>query len=167
MKFFSGFCFEDESTLFDSYVEKNEFVVAGFSYGAIQALKYTLKSKERIDTLILLSPAFFNDKDAKFKKMQLLFFAKDSQNYMQHFVQNVCHPSKQDITAYINKGTKEQLQELLYYDWSDLERIDPTIKIEIHLGAKDKIIDAQTAHNFFKNYGQSYLYRDFGHLLSS
>lgn len=70
MKFFSGFCLANEQELFAPYLIRSDFTVAGFSYGAIKALKYAITCNERIDTLQLFSPAFFQDKDAKFKKLQ-------------------------------------------------------------------------------------------------
>ncbi|WP_238593468.1 hypothetical protein [Sulfurospirillum diekertiae] len=79
MKFFSGFCLANEQELFSSYLNQSDFTVAGFSYGAIKAFEYTLTCKERIDTLQLFSPAFFEDKDAKFKKLQTLSFSKNSE----------------------------------------------------------------------------------------
>jgi len=165
MKYFSGFSFQNESEIFTPLLPQNDFCIAGFSYGAIKALRYTLQSPHRIDKLILLSPAFFNDKDTTFKKMQLLSFAKDPQKYMDNFIQNVAYPTSIDLSRYIKMGSKEELKDLLEYDWSDLDKLDSNIKLEIHLGAKDKIIDAKKAHEFFKNYGESYLYKNFGHLL--
>ena len=35
--YFSGFCFFEESKLFDEYLIKNDFTLNGFSYGAIKA----------------------------------------------------------------------------------------------------------------------------------
>ncbi|MDX4071839.1 alpha/beta hydrolase, partial [Aliarcobacter skirrowii] len=34
--FFSGFCFFNESSLFEEYLQDGDFVVSGFSYGAIK-----------------------------------------------------------------------------------------------------------------------------------
>jgi len=166
MKYFSGFSFFNESEIFNSFLPQNDFCVAGFSYGAIKALRYTLQSPHRIDKLILLSPAFFNDKNAKFKKIQILFFAKEPQKYIDNFIQNVTYPASLDLSSYIKIGSKEELKDLLEYDWSDLDKLDANIKLEIHLGAKDKIINPKKAHEFFKNYGESYLYKNYGHLLN-
>lgn len=65
MKFFSGFSLQNESYLFDSFIKNSDYTVCGFSYGAIKAFEYTIKQIEngnRIDTLQLLSPAFFRVK---------------------------------------------------------------------------------------------------------
>ena len=51
MTYFSGFCLHDEEALFERFLMRNDFCVAGFSYGAIKALNYALTSQKRIDTL--------------------------------------------------------------------------------------------------------------------
>ena len=66
-KYFSGFCFENESEIFDEYLEINDFTVSGFSYGAIKAFEEVLASNKRVDKLQLFSPAFFQSFDKKFK----------------------------------------------------------------------------------------------------
>jgi predicted esterase len=78
MIYFSGFCFQNEQILFENFLLKNDFTVAGFSYGAIRAFEYALKNRHRIDTLQLFSPAFFQDKSESFKKLQLLAFQKNN-----------------------------------------------------------------------------------------
>ena len=165
MKYFSGFCFNDEKELFSDFVEESDFSIAGFSYGAIKALQYTLHSQKRVDKLILLSPAFFLNKDEKFKKMQLLFFKKDPQSYIQNFVKNTLFPSQKNLQNYIHTGCYSELKELLYYDWQDLKKLHKDIKVEIHLGAKDKIVDTKDACEFFKEYGECFFYKNYGHLL--
>jgi len=80
MKFFSGFCFQNEKDIFKDYIEEGDFKVAGFSYGAIKAFEYVLNSKERIDKLQLFSPAFFQSKSEKFKKLQLPVEVKKQQS---------------------------------------------------------------------------------------
>lgn len=62
MRYFSGFCFQNEEALFEPYLIKSDFTVAGFSYGAIKAMEYAFTCKTRIDTLQLFSPAFFKIK---------------------------------------------------------------------------------------------------------
>jgi len=165
MKYFSGFCFENEFELFKPFVTPNDFCVVGFSYGAINALRYALWANVRIDSLILLSPAYFVPTDEKFKKMQLLFYKKDRQNYLQNFAQNACHPSSTEIEKYIKPSPENDLKDLLYYDWKEIEKLPKDIRVEVHLGAKDKIIDASAAKEFFTQYAQCYVYKDYGHLL--
>ena len=90
--FFSGFCFKNESKLFDEYLERNDFTISGFSYGAIKAFEKAINCETRIDKLQLLSPAFFQNKDEKFKKMQLMFFKKDEEQYIKNFLENIKSP---------------------------------------------------------------------------
>ena len=69
MKFYSGFSLQNESHFFDSFILKSDYCVCGFSYGAIKALRYAkeqLENRQRIDTLQLFSPAFFQTKTQKF-----------------------------------------------------------------------------------------------------
>ncbi len=168
MKFFSGFCFSGEKELFASYLNSSDFCVAGFSYGAINALKYAIACKTRIDTLQLFSPAFFQDKDEKFKKLQLSAFRRNKQNYMQNFMQNVIFPSNKEIGSFIKMGNIEELEELLYYSWSEselLELIKRGVEIEVYLGEKDAIINPLECSSFFANYATIYSFKNFGHLL--
>ena len=77
MRFYSGFSLSNDKQLFEPYLKESEFCVAGFSYGAIKAFNDTLNSKTRVDTLQLFSPAFFQDKNEKFKRMQMMYINKD------------------------------------------------------------------------------------------
>lgn len=166
--FFSGFCFENEAELFIDYLEKGDFIVNGFSYGAIKAFQKVLNSKERIDKLQLFSPAFFQNKDAKFKKMQLMFFKKDENEYIKNFLQNVKSPNTKNIEKYFCKGNFEELKELLEFVWKkeDLESlVSKGIKIEVFLGEKDLIINSNEAKEFFKEFATVYYFKDKGHLL--
>ena len=89
MKFFSGFCFQNEKEIFKDYKQEGDFILGGFSYGAIKAFEYALSSKSRIDKLQLFSPAFFQNRDEKFKKLQLIYFKKDPELYINNFFKNV------------------------------------------------------------------------------
>ncbi len=167
-KYFSGFCFENESKLFREYLVENDFTVSGFSYGAIKAFEEVLNSSARIDKLQLFSPAFFNDKDEKFKRMQLMFFKKDKKAYCKTFLENVLYLTDKDVDKYINLGTYEQLEELLYYKWSDEKTkklLEKGTKIEVFLGEKDKIIDSKKAKEFFVNFATVYYIKNKGHIL--
>ena len=166
--FFSGFCFSSESELFFDYLEEGEFIVSGFSYGAIKAFEKVLKSEKRVDKLQLFSPAFFQNKDEKFKKMQLMFFKKNKEEYKNNFLQNVKYPLLKNIDSYVKDGTYEELSELLNFIWKkeDLQKlVDKNIKIEIFLGEKDKIINSLEAKEFFKEFATVYYFKDKGHLL--
>ncbi|RXK00473.1 hypothetical protein CRU98_04755 [Arcobacter sp. CECT 8986] len=166
--FFSGFCLENEKELFSEYIVENDFTLGGFSYGAIKAFKKALDTNERVDLLQLFSPAFFQDKDKKFKRTQLMYFKKDSSAYCDTFMKNVVFPKNVDISKYFNIGTTEELVELLTYEWSELDLeslVKKGTKIEVYLGAKDKIINSSEAKEFFKKYSTVYFFNELGHIL--
>ena len=167
-RYFSGFCFVNESELFDEYLENNDFTVCGFSYGAIKAFEEVLNSNTRVDKIQLFSPAFFQTFDEKFKRMQLMFFKKDANAYCENFLKNVSSPTNQDISKYFNQGTIEELEELLNYEWSKekLQKlVEKGTKIEVFLGGVDKIIDSSKAKEFFKDFATVYYIKEKGHLL--
>ncbi len=168
MRYFSGFCLQNEEALFDEWLIKNDFCVAGFSYGAIQAFEFALTCKQRIDTLQLFSPAFFSDKDAKFKKLQTLFFAKDKEAYGETFLQNIASPSSFSMRPYFKLGEAQELETLLYYEW-DANKLHAllakNIKIEVYLGEKDLIINASTCKDFFTSFASVYFIKNVGHIL--
>lgn len=167
-KYFSGFCFKNESELFDEYIINNDFTISGFSYGAIKAFEEALSTTKRVDKLQLFSPAFFQNFDDKFKRTQLMYFKKDANAYCQNFLSNVVYPTNLDISKYFELGTAEQLEELLNYNWSEekLQKlVDKGTKIEVYLGGVDKIIDSSKAKDFFKNFATVYYIKEKGHLL--
>ena len=166
--YFSGFCFRNESELFNEYLESNDFTVCGFSYGAIKAFEEVLSTNQRVDKLQLFSPAFFQTFDDKFKRTQVMYFKKDANAYVETFLQNVIYPSNLDISKYFELGTSKQLEELLNYNWSEKklqEVVDKGVKIEVYLGGVDKIIDSSKAKDFFKNFATVYYIKEKGHLL--
>ena len=166
--YFSGFCFFDESELFEEYIIKNDFTLCGFSYGAIKAFEEALITSKRVDKLQLFSPAFFQNFDDKFKRTQVMYFKKDEKTYCENFLKNVKNPSNKDISKYFNLGTAEELKELLYYEWNEdkLQKlIEKGTKIEVYLGANDKIVDSSYAKDFFVNFATVYYIKEKGHLL--
>ncbi len=167
-KYFSGFCFFEESELFQDYIIQNDFTVSGFSYGAVKAFEEVLNSNNRVDKLQLFSPAFFQTQNEKFKRTQIMYFKKDANAYCQTFLSNVLSPLDLDISKYFKLGSIEELQELLYYEWSEekLQKlIEKGVKIEVYLGGNDKIIDASKAQEFFKEFATVYYIKEKGHLL--
>jgi len=166
--YFSGFSLQNEKELFKDYLKNSSYEVAGFSYGAIKAFEYALTPTKRIDTLTLLSPAFFQDKDKKFKRVQLISFKKDKQSYMKNFLKNISYPCTKGMDKYFREESIKELQELLNYTW-EIEKLEKLQKkgtdIRIHLGASDKIIDAKKAYEFFKPFATVYYYKDKGHIL--
>lgn len=168
MQYFSGFCLQNEEALFEPYLIKNDFTIAGFSYGAIKAVEYAFTCKTRIDTIQLFSPAFFKDKDTKFKKLQTLLFAKNNVTYTQNFMQNVIYPSNLDINTYRKEGSLEELNELLHYPWENEKLrslIDRGIHIEVYVGECDAIINATAVKEFFVDFATVYYFKRVGHLL--
>jgi len=88
MNFYSGFSLQNEEYLFEPFLKKGEYTVSGFSYGAIKALNTVIKAledKKRVDTLQLLSPAFFQSKPEKFKRVQLMSYKKNTAVYLEQF----------------------------------------------------------------------------------
>ena len=71
MIYFNGFSLSDEVNLFTEYIDEGENCVCGFSFGAQKAFEYVYTSNERIDRLILLSPAFFQTQKDSFVRTQL------------------------------------------------------------------------------------------------
>jgi len=168
MQYFSGFSLEGEHVLFDNYLLDTAYTVAGFSYGAQQAFEYAYASTERIDRLILFSPAFFQTQKESFVRTQLRYFEAGQKAYVKQFLENVAYPSKIDLEPYLHIGTKEALHALLTYVW-EAEKIqtllDRGITIEVFLGEKDKIINAKEALAFFGEQCLTYSIKNSGHSL--
>jgi len=155
MKFFSGFSLQNENYLFDKYIKKGAYTVGGFSYGAIKAFQYVkdeLEKGKRIDTLELFSPAFFQTKDTKFKRLQLMAYKKNEMLYLNQFINKCFDPYEKKIVEH-TATTVDQLDELLNYQWSldSLEEIKRLgVEIEVYVGEKDAIVDAEATREFFK-----------------
>ncbi len=154
MQFYSGFSLIREEYLFDKYLDNSAYCISGFSYGAIKAFKEVqkcLESGKRVDTLQLLSPAFFQTNSTKFKRLQKLAYSKNRLEYMKQFIDSCFKPYEKKIIEY-KKSTKEELDELLNYIWDlhELQKlVDKGVKIEVYLGSFDAIIDAHGAKEFF------------------
>lgn len=165
--YFNGFSLQNEQELFTQYQEKSDFVVSGFSYGAIKALEYVLETNERVDKLQLFSPAYFNDKDTKYKRMQLMYFKKDASTYCDNFLKNSGFPQGK-FSRYFNMGTYQELEELLNYHWTSekLEQIlKKNITIEVFLGSDDRIINSSETLEFFRKFAEVYYIKNKGHIL--
>ncbi|WP_200764084.1 pimelyl-ACP methyl ester esterase BioV [Nitrosophilus alvini] len=171
MRFFSGFCLKNEKKLFEDILDNSEFSVAGFSYGAIKAAEYVYKELnegKRVDRVLLVSPAFFQSFDEKFKRVQLISFSKNPESYIENFLKNCSYPSSVSLEKYRSSCNKEDLKELLYYCW-DRKKLDSIVKrgvnIEVFLGEIDKITDVKSAYLFFKEYATVYFFKKAGHIL--
>ncbi len=154
MKFYSGFSLKNESYLFDTFIKDTEFTVCGFSYGAIKAFEFVKKELargNRIDTLQLFSPAFFQSKSKEFKRLQLMAYRRNEEVYLRQFINScfapyIVKPLEHSVTIL------DELDELLYFQWifDELQEIvEQGVKIEVYLGSEDKIIDAESAKHFF------------------
>ena len=168
MKFFSGFALKNDKYLCEKYLINSEFNVAGLSYGAIKAIEYAKASTSRIDTIQLFSPAFFQDKSDKFKRMQLLYFSKNSDDYIDTFLKNCFYPSEINEKIETYSAKKDELGELLKYTFSQ-ETVEylksKGIRIEVYLGSEDKIIDANSAREFFIINCDIFWLQNVGHFL--
>lgn len=170
MKFYSGFSLKNENYCFSDYISRSEYSVCGFSYGAIKAFQYTIEQLElgmRVDTLQLFSPAFFQTKDYKFRKIQLLAYGKDRDNYLKEFISSCFLPYEKKIVEH-NENSIEELRELLYYEWNieELKNIaQKGVKIEVYIGGEDKIIDAISARDFFLEVATVTYIKDANHFL--
>jgi len=168
MKYFHGFSLQNEEHFFDSYIDNNDYTVAGFSYGAQQALEYTYVSKERIDKLILLSPAFFQTHKKSFIRTQLRYFEADKESYIDQFLSNVSYPSTVNLSTCLKAGTQDELSALLNFIWDEnkIQEIkDRGTIIEVFIAQEDKILDAQETISFFKKNCTVYSIKKSGHLL--
>ncbi|MBE0498454.1 MAG: pimelyl-ACP methyl ester esterase BioV [Campylobacterales bacterium] len=170
MTFYSGFSLSHDKRLFDPYLKASEYTIAGFSYGAISAFEEALKSEKRIDTLQLFSPAFFQDKNEKFKRMQLIYFLKEKQAYLKNFLSSCFSPAPIDESVVMEQGSEEQLRELLYYEWKTdkLKALkDRGVEIEVYLGSEDRIIDPKKSKAFFLPFATTYMINRAGHTLQT
>ena len=167
MVYYSGFSLKDDSSFFEKYLKQSDYNVAGFSYGAIKAFEYILTCKERIDTLQLFSPAFFQTKPQTFKRAQMMAYKKYKEKYLSQFIQGCFEPNELKKTSHISTKVSE-LEELLHYEW-DSEKLKEIascgVQIEVYLGSEDKIIDVAGAKEFFLPYATTYVINGANHFL--
>jgi len=168
MRYFNGFSLKNEQELFSNYLIKSDFTVGGFSYGAIKAFEYALKTKSRTDKLQLFSPANFANRNTEFKKLQLIHYRRDRRLYIKNFLQIATSPKKIDMSKYIASSNVDELKELLDYVW-DVEKLKALqkkgVKIEVYLGEYDKIVNPEQNYNFFRKFATVYYIKNVGHIL--
>ena len=170
MKFYSGFSLKDDEHFFKEYVIDTDYTVSGFSYGSIKAFKYVLeqlKDSNRIDTLQLFSPAFFQTKSPKFKRFQTISYSKSQEAYLNNFIESCFSPYSKKSVHNIETSVDE-LEELLGYEWimPQLKDIaDKGVAIEVYLGGKDRIIDVAGAREFFLDVATVTYIKDANHFL--
>ena len=128
-----------------------------------------LRSFERVDRLVLLSPAFFQTRSEAFKKLQLRSFKKDPTNYVKNFLKSCFAPYEQQ-NVMIKEEKIEDLQKLLYFEWSADELLwlkEQGVRVEVYLGGEDRIIDVEGAYEFFKDVADVTLFKEANHFLSN
>ncbi len=168
MNFFSGFSLDGEEALFQEYLKKSDYTISGFSLGAVRAFEYVHNTDKRVDKLQLFSPAFFQDKSEKFKRLQTISYQKNQKAYEKQFLENIAYPSTTKMQGYYKQDDVEALQKLLEFIWepSKLKALkERGVEIEVYLGGEDKIIDSKKAYEFFKNYATVYFIKKGGHIL--
>ena len=165
--YFNGFALRDEEHFFDAYLARGEYTLSGFSYGAIKAFEEARQRSRRIDTLQLISPAFFQSKSEKFKRLQLMGYRKAGDAYIKKFTENCFLPYALQEVAYANH-TVEALEELLHYSWKE-EALQALVakgtRIEVYLGSEDRITDVEAAYAFFLPYATVHLIKGANHFL--
>jgi len=162
--FFSGFCLSGEKELFSEYLNQKEESIAGFSYGAIGALKKAFELRPK--RLILLSPAFYAYKDSSFKEQQIKAFETDRELYMLKLLKK-SGLSEEEGRRFGKEGSSEQLRELLYFEWqkSPIKELSVTTKIEIYIGTNDRVVEPESAIEFFSKFGELKILKDKNHIL--
>ncbi|RUM75443.1 MAG: alpha/beta hydrolase [Sulfurovum sp.] len=168
MRYFNGFALQNEEHFFKEYIVKSDFTVAGFSYGAQKAFEYAYASCERIDRLILLSPAFFQNQKSSFIRTQLRYFKADQDAYTQQFLKNISFPSAVSLDEHLKGGTYEELEDLLGYVWDRDKMLalqERGVEIEVFLGGRDKIVLTEKSLEFFSDVTTTYFFKELGHLL--
>ncbi len=172
MKFYSGFYLQKEEYLFRELLKKSTYTICGFSYGAIKALRATKKALQegkRVDTLQFFSPAFFQTKEEKFKRLQLISYKKNSEIYLKQFISSCFAPYEMKIVEH-TQTTADELRELLEYEWNINEfeeLVKRSVTIEIYLGGKDKIIDVNAAKELFLEVATVTYIKDANHFLQT
>ncbi len=169
MTFYSGFSLKDDILNFEQFLKPSDLTLCGFSYGAIKAFKEALETSKRIDTLQLFSPAFFQNRDKKFKRLQLMAYKKNQIAYTEQFIE-ACFAPLEVGNHTLNASNENELEELLTFVWdeSDLEKLmQRGIKIEVYLGSEDKIVDANIASEFFRKYATVYYINGANHFLQT
>lgn len=169
-EFFGGFALKDDLNLFANLLTNfgitlNQYDVCGFGYGSKRALDYVLNCNSRINRLILLSPAFFNNKDSAFLDSQIEYFSKNKELYLKYFYENIGFDGLYRFNSDVSVRDLRAFFEFSFNE-VDLFRIcNKGIKIIVFLGGKDRIVDSIDAMEFFKNFGIVYFIKEANHLL--
>jgi len=172
MQFFSGFSLKNDVVFFDAYLSPLEYTITGFSYGAIKAFEETYRvvmSGKRVERLQLFSPAFFQTKSDKFKRMQLMGYKRSPKAYLEAFVSSCFAPYEKKSVEHCESHL-EELNEVLFYKWN-IEKLreleEKGVAIEIYLGEKDSVIDVVGAREFFLEVGTVTYIKNANHFLQT
>lgn len=166
---FSGFCFDGEEGLFSRFSDKRLYDVSGFSYGAQKACEEVFRRVsrgERVQKLLLYSPAFFEDKTQTYKNLQISHFKKNKQIYIQNFLQKI--GIDEEIKKYFKEADINDLEALLSYRWDKRKLAfiqEKGVLIEVYLGECDEIINTQIAKDFFSSSAVVYFIKGANHCL--
>jgi len=170
MQFYSGFSLKNEEEFFAPFIDRSEYALSGFSYGAIKAfegVQQALREGKRVDRLQLFSPAFFQSKDEKFKRLQLMAYRKNEDEYLRQFI-NACFLPYERRDVKHSVTVLEELEELLTYVWN-LDALEDMVKkgvvLEVYLGGEDRIVDSVAAKEFFANVATVTLIKEGNHFL--
>ncbi|PHS56268.1 MAG: hypothetical protein COB17_09675 [Sulfurimonas sp.] len=170
MTFFSGFSLKNEQYLFEDFINTSDYCVCGFSYGSMKAFKHVkdlLQAGKRVDTLQMLSPVFFQTKSTRFKRVQIMAHKTNNKAYMEQFLDSCFNPYAHKLLEF-EKNTTNDLEELLNHKWISQDFLDIAkqgVKIEVYLGGLDKIIDVQSAREFFTQVSTLTFIKDSNHFL--
>lgn len=168
MIFYSGFSLKNESCFFDNWLNRDDYTVSGFSYGAIKAAWHVADANSRIDTLQLFSPAFFQTQTLSFKKLQQRAFGTSPQEYREKFLTTCFAPYAVYDVQLNHEDNSEDLSTLLNFVWDKelmQQIIDKGVRIEVFLGLEDKVIDVIGAQEFFIPYATVTSIRTGNHFL--
>ena len=165
--YYNGFALQNEAHFFDTIIDESRYALSGFSYGAIKAFQQAQRSPKRIDTLQLISPAFFQSRDEKYKRLQLMGYKKSAAGYVNRFIENCFAPylpQKVEVAEHNYGG----LEELLRYEWHEdaLKAVrEKGVRIEVYLGSDDNITDVEAAYAFFVPFATVHLFKGANHFL--
>lgn len=168
MRFYSGFCLQNESGFFATYLKESAYTVSGFSYGAVKAFRDVMNNKKsRVDTLQLFSPAYFGNKPDRFVRLQLQGYARDARTYRARFIESCFAPYPAESVE-VTEDDYSALEDLLTFQWPVeqlQELVSRGVAIEVYLGEKDAVIDADAARKHFAPYATTFYIKNVNHFL--
>ena len=167
MRFYSGFCLRNEAAFFAPWLKESDYNVAGFSYGAIKALRHALEAPGRVETLQLFSPAYFCNQSEGFRRLQRKAYRADGAAYRSRFIER-CFAPYPARPVEVADDAEAALEELLGYDWpaSALRTLrERGTRIEVYLGGRDAVIDAEAARAYFTPFTTVFYIKNANHFL--